>query len=98
MFPFPESSHGGVLEGHVEPVAVILCTDPAGGPEAEDEADLREDYRVCCWLGPVSCLRRGSVLTPYLLRKVRSLPSAARPVLPGLQVQTYKEYCKLVLR
>jgi hypothetical protein len=45
-----------VLEGHVEPVAVVLCADPAGGPETKDKADLGEDYGVSCWLGPVSCL------------------------------------------
>jgi hypothetical protein len=45
-----------VLEGHVEPVAVVLRADPAGGPEGEEEADLGEDDGVGRWLGPVSCL------------------------------------------
>jgi hypothetical protein len=53
---FPETPHGRVLEGHVEPVAVILRADPAGGPEGEEEADLGEDDGVGRWLGPVSCL------------------------------------------
>lgn len=45
-----------MFEGHVEPVAVVLDADPAGGPEGEEEADLSEDDGVSCWLRPVSCL------------------------------------------
>ena len=45
-----------MLEGHVEPVAVVLRADPAWGPEGEEEADLGEDDGVGRWLGPVSCL------------------------------------------
>ena len=47
-----------MLEGHVEPGAVILRTDPAGGPETEDKADLGEYYRVGRRLRPVSSLSR----------------------------------------
>jgi hypothetical protein len=46
-----------VLESHVEPIAIVLSADPAGGPEAEDEADLRQDYGVGCWLGVISSLQ-----------------------------------------
>ena len=53
---FPETAHCCVLECHVEPVVVILSADPAWRPEGEEEADLREDDGVGCWLGVVSCL------------------------------------------
>lgn len=45
-----------MLECLVEPVAVVLRSDPARAPEAEDEGDLGEDHWVCGGLGPVSCL------------------------------------------
>jgi len=48
-----------VFECHVEPVAVVLCTDPAWTPETENEADLGEDDLVGCELRPVSCLCSG---------------------------------------
>lgn len=85
-----------MLEGHVEPIAVILCTDPAGGPKAKDKADLREDYGVGCGLRVVSCLLGKSASFRSMLG-FSALPLIVQPVLLGLQVPTYMVYCKLVL-
>lgn len=52
---FPEFGDDSVFECLVEPVAVVLGTDPTRGPEGEDEGDLSEDYGVGGGLGPVPC-------------------------------------------
>ena len=45
-----------MFEGLVEPVAVVLRSDPAGAPETEDKGYLGENYGVRRRLRPVSCL------------------------------------------
>ena len=47
-----------MLEGQVDPVAVILGTGRPGTPEADDKTYLSENDGVFCRLRPISFLQR----------------------------------------
>lgn len=50
-----------MFESHVNPVAIVLETNPSRAPETQQQAHLREHDGVMCLLRPVTSLNIRSV-------------------------------------